>query len=317
MSVGTVLWGVKSIFYVLSDDDKKEYKCVIKGKTLNTEFNLKNRREVSPLVAGDRVDFDKSGPTEGLINRRLKRINEIKRLKSGGREVQTLAANIDQLVIVDSIYNPPFRTFFIDRCLFTADCMNVKSIIVFNKIDLLDEAVAEFYKFTVGAYEKLGYKTLETSIVTGAGIDELRETLKGKISSFNGHSGVGKSSLIAKLDPNFSSIKIGGISKKFDRGVHTTTYAQMYRLEEDTMIADTPGIREFSIFIDKPEDVENNFRDFDDYRPDCKYPNCQHRDEPDCAVRKAVETGDIYGFRYESYLRIRETIAKLKDSRIL
>jgi ribosome biogenesis GTPase / thiamine phosphate phosphatase len=316
MSEGLILWGVRSIFYVLDEESEKEYKCVIKGKVLETAFNVKGRREVTPLVVGDKVIFDKVGSSDGVITSRKDRKNEFKRLKNSGREIQTLVANIDLMIVVDSVDNPPLRPFFIDRCLFSADYMKIPVLIVFNKTDLIKEENEIFFKNTKFIYEKLGYKTLVTSTNTKEGIEDLKNILKGKLSSLNGRSGVGKSSLIRELDPAYKNIKIGEINKKYDRGNHTTTFAQIYNLNFGGKIVDTPGMRELSIFIDKAEDVENYFRDFDKYRNKCHFPNCQHIDEPDCEVLKALGKGKIYDFRYESYLRMRETIVKLKDSRI-
>ena len=316
MQTGLVILGVKNIYNVLDTETQKEYKCVIKGKILDTNFTLKGRREVAPLAVGDRVEFEIVSESEGLILNRIKRKNEFKRLKNNGREIQTLIANVDYLIIVDSIENPPLRTFFIDRCLFTADYMKIPVIIVFNKIDLLNDENREFYIYIKAVYEKLGYKILETSITNNQGIEELKNILKDKISSFNGRSGVGKSSLIKILEPQYSEIRVGKINEKYDRGSHTTTFARIYKLSEGGYLADTPGIRELAIFIDKKEDVENYFRDFDKYRNKCRFPNCQHIDEPECHVIKAVENGKVEEFRYESYLRMRETVMKLKDSRI-
>ncbi len=323
MGVGVVLWGVKSIFYVKDSHSGITFKCVIKGKVIDTDFNLKNRRQSSPIVAGDTVDFDEvfipqdtSQVGEGVITNRHPRRNEIKRLKNNGREVQTLAANVDCLYIVDSIYNPPLRTFFIDRMLFSADVMNIPVVIVVNKFDLYDDKIRDFYQNIRQVYSNLGVDIVECSAVTGQGLDEIRRRIQNKIVSFNGHSGVGKSSLIKALEPQYDSIKIGTISTKYDRGTHTTTYAQLYATSNGGFIVDTPGIREFSIFVDSPEDVERHFRDFDPFRDNCKYPNCQHIDEPGCAVIPEVESQRIADFRYESYLRMRETIEKIQDSKI-
>ena len=189
-------------------------------------------------------------------------------------------------------------------------------IIVFNKTDLLNPQNEEIYLYSKEVYKKLGYKTISISTITGDGVEELKAILKDKISSFNGRSGVGKSSLIKSLDPAYNDIRIGEISKKYDRGTHTTTHSKIYSMSFGGMLADTPGIREFSIFIDKPEDLQFYFRDFDKYRGKCRFPNCQHIDEPDCKVLDALEKKKIDCFRYESYLRMRETVVKLKDSRI-
>lgn len=315
MEEGLVLWGARSIFYV-EDKDRNEYKCLIKGKKLDNNFDIKGRTETTPLVAGDRVLFEKSGNEEGLILERLDRRNEFVRLKQGGRMVQTLVANVDKLVIIDSVISPPLRSFFIDRCLFTADIMNIETLIVINKIDLLQGDDPSEFKVIRDAYEKLGYKVMMTSTVTGEGVEELKEELTGKICSFNGRSGVGKSSLVKYIDPNYDNIKVGDVSSKFNRGTHTTTIARLYDLAFGAKIIDTPGVREFSIFLDRPEDVELNYRDFEPFRFGCKFTNCQHIDEPDCSVLRAVENGDIPQFRYESYLRMRDTIKRLSDSRI-
>ncbi len=314
MSEGLILWGVKSIYYVLEKDSQKEYKCTIKGKVLDTDFNVKGRKEVNPLVVGDNVIFEKNDHSNGLIIKRKERINEFKRLKGNGRLVQTIFSNIDLLLVVDSIANPPLRPYFIDRCLFTADFMKIPVIIVFNKFDLMNPEIEAFYKKTISVYEKLGYQTIETSIVTGQGIEDLKKILKDKLSCFNGRSGVGKSSLIKVLDPKYKDIKIGNINKKYDRGIHTTSFSRIYPLEFGAMLIDTPGIRELAVYIDKPEDVEKNIRDFIKYRGKCKFQNCQHIDEPDCSVLCALEKNEIETFRYESYLRIRETVDKLDDS---
>lgn len=314
MPEGLILWGVKSIYYVLEKDSQKEYKCTIKGKVINTDFNIKGRKEVNPIVVGDNVIFEKIDQSNGLIIKRKERVNEFKRLKGNGRLVQTIFSNIDGLFIVDSIANPPLRPYFIDRCLFTADYMKIPIIIVFNKFDLLSPEIEGFYKKTKSVYEKLGYKTLETSALTGQGISELKNILKDKLSCFNGRSGVGKSSLIKALDPKYKDIKIGNINKKYDRGIHATSFSRIYTLEFGAMLIDTPGIRELAVYIDKPEDVEKNIRDFIKYRSKCKFQNCQHIDEPECRVLRALEKNEIEPFRYESYLRIRETVEKLDDS---
>ncbi|MCK4797840.1 MAG: ribosome small subunit-dependent GTPase A [Spirochaetes bacterium] len=316
MSEGLVLWGVKSIYYVLDKNTGKEYKCLIKGKIIKTDFQIKGRKELNPIVVGDQVIFEKIDDKNGLIVKRKKRHNEFKRLKTRGRFIQTIFANIDCMIVVDSIANPPLRPYFIDRCLFSADYMGINAIIVFNKIDLLNNKIRDFYKKIKIIYQKLGYTIIESSTITKKGINQIKKNLKGKLSSLNGRSGVGKSSLIKTIDPQYNDIGIGKINKKYDRGIHTTSYSRIYPLYFDAMLIDTPGIRELAIFIDKPEDVEQYIRDFFPYRGKCKFLNCQHINEPDCMVIKALKNNKIESFRYESYLRIRDTIEKLRDSRI-
>jgi ribosome biogenesis GTPase / thiamine phosphate phosphatase len=311
---GIVLWGVRNIYYVLDNESKKEFKCLLKGKVLETDFNVKGRRETNPVVVGDEVIFNILDNENGHIIGRKKRRNEFKRLKGGGRVVQTIFANVDCLLIVDSVSNPPLRPFFIDRCILTAEYTGIEAVIVFNKIDLLDDENKEFYEKTKSIYSSLGYKIFETSVFDALGIESLKEFIGGKICSFQGRSGVGKSSLIKKIDPRYADIKIGEVNKKYDRGVHTTTFAKIYPFENNAKIIDTPGVRELSIYIDKPEYVENYFKDFDGYRDRCRFNGCQHMDEPDCAVKRALGEGKIDEQRYESYLRIRETVDKFDDS---
>ena len=194
--------------------------------------------------------------------------------------------------------------------------MNIQPLIVINKIDLLDRSMKSEYTKVMKQYEAIGYDYLSVSAQENKNLNELKKHLQGKVCSFNGRSGVGKSSLIKSLDPHFDFIKTGEISNKFNRGTHTTTIARLYELNFGAKIIDTPGVREFSVYLDKPEDVELNFRDFETIRHGCHYTNCQHVDEPECAVKEAVEKGKFSSSRYESYLRIRETIQTLSDSRI-
>ena len=308
--------GIKSIFYVLDPLENKVYQSTIKGKILDTEFAIKNRKELSPLVVGDRVKFEKIDNKTGRIISRDERKNEFRRLKNNGREIQTIVANLDYLIIVDSIETPPLRPFFIDRCILSADYMKIPILIVFNKIDLLNENNIELYKIVKNTYKNLNIETIDLSVVTNIGIDKLKEKIKDKLCSFNGRSGVGKSSIIKKIDERYNNIKTGELNKKFNRGRHTTTFSQVYPLSFGGYIIDTPGIRELAVYIDKPDDVEAFFRDFDKFRADCKFPTCQHIDEPDCKVLKALEDGMVEEFRYESYIRIRETIQKISDSEI-
>ncbi len=317
MIEGLVLWGVKSIYYVLEESSNKQYKCTIKGKVIETDFNIRGRKEVNPIVVGDKVEFEITNENEGIITKRKKRKNEFKRLKGSGRLVQTLFANIDYMIIIDSIEEPPLRPYFIDRCLFTAEYMGIEPIILFNKTDLITEQNKPLFSHAKRNYKKLGYKILETSLPDNTGIENLKKVIKGKLNSFYGRSGVGKSSLIQAIDPSIKNIKIGRINQKYDRGTHATTYAQIYDIEDNTLIIDNPGIRELSIFIDKEDDVERYIKDFEPYRDDCKYKNCKHINEPGCAVLKALEDKKLDGSRYESYLRIKSTVVMLKDSKLV
>lgn len=315
MPEGLVLWGVKNIYYVYDQTSSKEYKCIIKGKVLDTDFNIKGRKETNPIVVGDIVTFKVIDSNQGVILERKKRTNEFKRLKKDGRVVQTLFANIDYMLIVDSVLHPPLRPYFIDRCLFSCEYFNIEPIIIFNKIDLLNENKNDLFEKSKKIYKELGYKIFETSVLEKKGIKDLYDFINGKICSLNGRSGVGKSSLIKAIAPSID-LKIGDINEKYDRGTHTTTFAKIYRIDNKTMIIDTPGIRELSIFIDRKDYVEKYIKDFNYFRDKCKFQNCQHINEKDCAVLKAISENKIDESRYESYLRIRESVVMLDDSKI-
>lgn len=311
MSIGLVLWGVKSIFTVFDRDSGKEYICKIKGKVLTNNFD--KLREKSPIVAGDFVNFSIINDNEGLIIGRIPRKNEFFRLKKNGREIQTLAANVDKLIIVNAVTKPDYNIYFIDRFLFFAELSGIEPIIVFNKIDLLDNQINSSYQSTKNIYKKLGYKIIETSTINKQGIDILKKTFKNKISSLIGNSGVGKSALVKTIQPKFKNIRIGQISEKENVGKHTTSFSKIYRVFDNSFIIDTPGIRTISFYVDELNEVQGYFPDFDNYRENCKYPNCQHSQEPNCAVKEAVLVDKIEKSRYESYLKILSSLKRLRD----
>jgi ribosome biogenesis GTPase len=308
LPVGIVLWGVRSIYTVSDSTTGDNYTCTIKGKILELEGEDNNQNLTTPLVAGDMVEFSETDHGHGLITARKKRKNEFKRLKQAGRVVQTIVANLDQIIIFDSIDQPRLNTYFIDRCILTADLLDIPVILCINKIDLLPEENREDLDHLVAVYKRIGYPVYTVSVAEGEGLEQVQKLFKGTITSINGRSGVGKSSLIRTLDPRYGDIAVSHINRKYNKGRHCTTYAQVYPLQSGGHVVDTPGVKEFALFVDGPEQVERYFPDFNNIRDNCRFPNCQHINEPDCAVIDAVEKGNIAAIRYESYLRMHESL---------
>ncbi len=289
---GIVAFGANNIFTVKVDG--RAYQCRIKGKILRQDEKAYN-----PLAPGDVVDFEPDAHTsdEGLILRRKARENSLVRWNRKRRALQTVAANLDLLVVVSSAKKPPFRPRFIDRVLIAAD--EIPSVIVLNKMDL---GCAEGVADRIEDFRGMGYEVIETSVETGQGIDTLAEKVSGRLTAFFGQSGVGKSSLLNRLFPGVN-LQVGEISQKYDRGRHTTKNARLYEYKENYFI-DTPGIRQIELGIDSPENLDGYFRDFLPYIGKCEFQPCSHLHEPGCAVRQAVESKAIHPDRYESYARI-------------
>jgi ribosome biogenesis GTPase len=213
---------------------------------------------------------------------------------------QVFAANIDVLVVVAAAAKPAFRPGLVDRYLIAAEVGGVTPILCLNKLDLVDSEPPE-----LEAYRSLGIKVICTSCKTGEGLDELREALRGKLSVFAGHSGVGKSSLLNSLQPGLD-LATREISEATQRGKHTTSTARLYELDDGLRIIDTPGIRQLGLWGVSPEEVAFYFPEIAEHAEACKFRDCTHTHEPDCAVRQAVDVGQLPRLRFESYLRIRE-----------
>lgn len=214
-----------------------------------------------------------------------------------------IASNINNLVIVSSSSSPKFNNKLIDRLIVTGESTHVDVTIIINKIDLEDK---DYFTF-VQIYKKIGYNVFETSVKKEIGINELKNHLSGKVNLFWGHSGVGKSSLLNLLYPNLN-LKVNDVSSYSSKGKHTTVTVYLIKVEQDTIIIDTPGIREMDPYGIKKQDLGHYFKEFLEYINECKFSTCTHYHEPGCAVIKAVEDGLISQERYDSYLNILNTI---------
>ncbi|MCR5760772.1 MAG: ribosome small subunit-dependent GTPase A [Sphaerochaetaceae bacterium] len=291
---GTVYRSINNI-YTVKNEAGEIYLCRIKGKHLKDAEG-----EYNPIVVGDLVDFVPTSSTEGLVISRLERKGYFARWNAKKEMNQVICANMDALICVTSAMTPPFRPRFVDRVI--ACSRNVDITICMNKSDIL-LTEDEFERFSL--YKKLGFNIISVSAKTGENIDGLKSLLLGKRTAFVGQSGVGKSSLVNRL-LNVDQ-RVGELSEKYNRGCHTTNHALLFEGEGFSII-DTPGFREISVPHDDPHLVAKAFPEFDSLSAGCTYDSCLHVDEPGCKVREAAENGLINDDRYESYLRILESL---------
>ena len=255
------------------------------------------------IAPGDRVLVE-TEEDEPIIRAVAPRGSRLSRPSTRHHDVaeQVIAANIDHLIVVAAAAEPPFRAGLVDRYLIAAQTGGVEPLLCINKMDLVDERPEE-----ATLYESLGVRVFYTSATTGAGLDELRDALRGTVSVLSGHSGVGKSSLLNALDPDLT-LHTQPISDHSKRGQHTTTLSRLYELDGNIRIIDTPGIRALGLWGVSPEEVTYYFPDLAEHAAACKFRDCTHTHEPECAIRSGVEAGDISEPRYESYLRIRASL---------
>lgn len=282
--------------FVEVDDGQNTWLCTIR-RILRTRLI----RDRHPVVAGDQVLFlpaIESTMKEAVIEEVLPRRTTLHR--SDGRRFHVIAANVDQVVVVSSIREPIIKEHLIDRYLVAVHAGGPEGIICINKVDLDDEGWAPEI---VERYRRIGYKALATSASSGAGIEELRGLLKDRVTMFAGQSGVGKSSLINAVQPGLN-LKTAHVSVTTEKGRHTTTTAAWYSLDMGGAIVDTPGIRALDVAMVPLNELEMHFVEFLERIPHCKYPNCVHIHEDGCAVKAAVERGEIDISRYESYVEL-------------
>lgn len=278
------------------------YNCKIKGK-----IRLKGLKSTNPVAVGDFVDIEienKGDETIGLINKIRPRKNYIlRRSVKLSKQVQIIAANIDQVFLMVTLNNPPTSTTFIDRFLIAAEAYDINVILLFNKLDAYDVDEFADMKFLADTYREIGYTCVGTSVINERNIDQVKDLMKDKMSLFAGHSGVGKSSLINLIAPGLN-LSVKAISDQHIQGKHTTTFAEMFDIDFGAQIIDSPGIKGFGLVDFENQEIADYFPEFRAYQKDCKFNNCLHDQEPKCAVKEAVEADKIPYFRYESYLKI-------------
>lgn len=289
-------------WYSVRTNENDVYQCRIPGK-----FRIKGIKSTNPIAVGDEVVFElEPNKDTGVVKDIKERRNFIVR-KSVNLSKQThiIASNIDIAFLVVTINNPETTTSFIDRFLATAEAYSIKAVLLFNKIDTHDEETEELRQIYKFIYSDIGYECIEISAKKGINIDAVKEMMKDKVSLFSGHSGVGKSTLINTIEPSLN-LKTKKISEQHQQGQHTTTFAEMFSLSFGGYIIDTPGIRGFGVVDFNKNEVTDYFPEFFKLKSECKFNNCLHVNEPKCAVKAALENGEISETRYESYLQLLE-----------
>ncbi|MEW5755514.1 MAG: small ribosomal subunit biogenesis GTPase RsgA [Pseudomonadota bacterium] len=283
------------------------------GKTVDVEgsdgqvYRCQIRQHLHDLVCGDRVIWQAAPDGTGVVVAQVPRKSVLCRPDFQQR-MKTIAANIDQILIVCAT-QPELSTGLIDRYLVAAEATKITPMIIVNKTDLLTPTQRAEVEAQLALYQNIGYRLIYTSVVARHGLDELIAQLKDHTSIFVGHSGVGKSSLVKALLPH-QEIRIGELSEATGKGTHTTTTAVLYHLDHGGDLIDSPGIREFGLWGISAEQVAEGFVEFRPFLPQCKFRNCQHRQEPGCALRAAVESGEITRQRLDSYYRIVESLTE-------
>lgn len=310
--VGLVLKSTGHWYEVL-DESKTVINCRLRGK-----FRIEGIKNTNPIVVGDYVYFDLLEDGTGAITNIRNRKNYIDRKSTNLSKISHLiAANIDRAFLVVTLFEPRTSLGFIDRFLVASEGFRIPTTIVFNKMDIYCDQDIEIVRKVAHLYESIGYEVLFTSIKTQEGLNTLKSKMEGNVSLFSGHSGVGKSALINTIFPDLS-LKVGEISDYHKKGKHTTTFAQMFPLNDSSFIIDTPGIKEFGLIEYSKEEIRDYFPEIRQYNNCCKFSDCSHVHEPECAVIKAVEEGKIPSSRYMNYLAIlQDDDMKIADWQLL
>lgn len=286
------------LWYEVIDKKGNRVKCRLRGK-----IKLQGLKVSNPIAVGDSVEFfieDNEAET-GVIKTILPRTNYIiRKATKKSKQSHILASNLDQAILMATVGSPKTSLGFIDRFLVTAESFRIPVTILYNKSDLLNQEAIENVEKLGQLYSKLGYESYLISVLENTSLPLIENILKGKTSLIAGHSGVGKSSLLNQLAPHLK-LKTAEISKFADKGVHTTTFAEMFEIANDTFLVDTPGIKELGLFDIRPEEIAHYFPEMRDLLGQCKFHNCTHMHEPECAIKNAITNGLIADSRYASY----------------
>ncbi len=293
-------------WYTVRLEDGSDVECRIKGK-----FRLQGKKLTNPVAVGDQVMIEREQTEEedvAQIVEILERRNYVVRQSPRKKHhLHLMASNIDQAMLIMTIVEPNLKQGFIDRYLLMTEPHDIPAVIVLNKSDLWGEDEWDVYGALHSMYTDIGYDVLAVSSTDGVNTEAVLDLLKDKITLLSGQSGVGKSTLINAIQPQLN-ITTKPLSNHTGKGQHTTTFAEMHELDVGGFIIDTPGIKNLSFNNLELMDVAHNFREFFEYSSDCKFYDCLHRNEPKCAVKQAVEDGEISALRYENYLQILEEI---------
>lgn len=293
MATGMIVKALAGFYYVLGDN-QQEYQCRARG--------VFKKKGISPLV-GDRVEYSPVGSTEGVIEDVLPRRVEL---------VRPPIANVDQALLVFSVRKPELNRRLLDRLLVHIERAHLRAFIILTKMDLLENT--EQIASDIAPYLKMGYPVMQVAAKQQAGVDEVRNLLHGRVSVLAGQSGVGKSSLLNALYPDLN-LKMGEVSQKLGRGKHTTRHVELISVELDSFIADTPGFSQLEFGSMEPEELDQYFREINEFSKHCYYRGCLHTAEHDCAVIDAVQHGQIDQLRYEHYLGFLNELREAKQNR--
>lgn len=295
-------------WYVIKNEKGEEFNARIKGK-----FKIDDITSTNPVAVGDAVDVDKEEGEESIVITKIHdRKNYITRQSPHNKyRHHIVAANLDQSILLATLKDPKTSTGFIDRFLVASEAYHVPAILVFNKTDLYQTKEKESFEKIKSIYEKIGYPVYAMSLNANEGVDKVTHLLKDKITLLSGHSGVGKSSFINTIFPG-NTIKTKEVSGWSGKGMHTTTFAEMFDLPFGGKIIDTPGMREFAMMDIEPHELSHYFPEMKALINECRFNNCMHIEEPGCAVKPAVSDNKISAERYISYLNILGTIEDKK-----
>lgn len=288
-------------WYRVETEEGRSFDARLRGK-----IRLDGLKTTNPIAVGDWVEISPENDKQAVIRRVLDRDNYIIRKSTRkAHHSHIIAANIDQALLVCTLSKPRTSQGFIDRFLVSCEAYHIPAVLVFNKSDLMTDEEKELYEIMAYDYRDCGYSCLLVSALNPNDVHTVKELLIGKISLLSGHSGVGKSTLLNAIDPTIAQ-RTAEISEYSEKGIHTTTFAEMFVLENDALIIDTPGIKEYGLVDIAPEELATYFPEMQQLAGGCKFHNCTHLHEPGCAVLAALEEGKIPPTRYESYLSILE-----------
>ena len=286
-------------WYIVKTNDGIFRECRIKGK-----FRIQGIKSTSPVVVGDCVTVQEEGDNWMIVDLQERKNYIVRKSVNLSKQTHIIAANINQAILVVTIQSPVTTTGFIDRFLASARAYSVDVLLLFNKLDIYSVEAMEAQKELQSVYEKIGYKCLSLSVLNDD-LTEIKSLMQGKVNLISGHSGVGKSTLINKLQPGLS-LATNEISEQHQQGQHTTTFSEMHELDFGATIIDTPGIRGFGLVEMEKQELSDYFAEFFALKSDCKFHNCIHVNEPNCAVKFALAMGEIANSRYKSYLSMLE-----------
>ena len=283
--------------YTVKTEKGEIVQCRLKGR-----FRIQGIKSTNPIVVGDKVEVEHESELWMIVKLYDRKNHILRKSVNLSKQIHIIAANIDQALLMITLDSPVTTTGFIDRFLVAANAYGVEVVLLFNKTDLLDDELQTQQEDLQKVYEKIGHICFATSVINDD-LSAIKELMKGKVNMISGHSGVGKSTLINKLQPNLN-IDTKQVSDTHKQGQHTTTFSELHELDFGASIIDTPGIRGFGLVELNPSEIGNYFPEFFALKQKCKFHNCIHKNEPDCVVKSALENGEIAESRHKNYLNM-------------